>query len=404
MAAPVGHARWRASTKACARACRTRRRRAAEDARGAGRRDGALAEGVTAAATQRSGARVSFDPAATRAAAGSAASPCRSSASACAPFGSTARDGFRRIGRRGVRRGCTPPACAISTPRRSTASASPSIGWARACGSVDRRDDRALDARSAACCGRWPAARRTARAAAHRRSRSRYDYSYDGTLRSLEHSLQRLGTNAIDIVLIHDVNRRWQGDLVEQRYREAMDGAHRALRRAARRRARSRRSASASTTGASCERFAADGDFDCFMLAGRYTLLDHTRARHVHARLRAPRHLGADGGAVQLGHPRHRRDDRARRSSTRRAEPRSCARTQRIEAVCARHGVALAAAALQFPLAHPAVASVVTGMRNAHEVGRQPRALPRAQFPRAFWDELKHEGLIAADAPVPAGA
>jgi D-threo-aldose 1-dehydrogenase len=56
-----------------------------------------------------------------------------------------------------------------------------------------------------------------------------YDYSYDGTMRSIEHSMQRLGTNSLDIVLIHDVNRRWQGDLVEQRYKEAMAGAYKAL-------------------------------------------------------------------------------------------------------------------------------------------------------------------------------
>ncbi|MFI4903113.1 MAG: aldo/keto reductase, partial [Burkholderiales bacterium] len=56
-----------------------------------------------------------------------------------------------------------------------------------------------------------------------------YDYSYDGALRSLEFSLQRLGTNRVDIVLIHDVNRRWQGDRIEERYAEAMAGAYRAL-------------------------------------------------------------------------------------------------------------------------------------------------------------------------------
>jgi D-threo-aldose 1-dehydrogenase len=96
-------------------------------------------------------------------------------------------------------------------------------------------------------------------------------------MRSLEHSLQRLGTNAIDIVLIHDVNRRWQGDLVEQRYAEAMDGAHRAL-------VELRAAGAIKAFGVGVNdwsilmRFAADGDFDCFMLAGRYTLLDHTRS------------------------------------------------------------------------------------------------------------------------------
>jgi D-threo-aldose 1-dehydrogenase len=77
-------------------------------------------------------------------------------------------------------------------------------------------------------------------------------------------------------------------------------------------------------------------------------------------------------------------------------------RTQRIEAVCARHRVALAAAALQFPLAHPAVASVVTGMRSASEAA-QNLAHCAAPIPAAFWDELKHERLIASHAPVGSG-
>ena len=102
-----------------------------------------------------------------------------------------------------------------------------------------------------------------------------FDYSYDGALRSLDAQLQRLGTNRIDIALMHDVNRRWQGDLVEQRYAEAMSGAYRAL-------AELRDAGVIKAIGVGVNdweillRFAADGDFDCFMLAGRYTLLDHT--------------------------------------------------------------------------------------------------------------------------------
>jgi len=75
--------------------------------------------------------------------------------------------------------------------------------------------------------------------------------------------------------------------------------------------------------------------------------------------------------------------------------------TKRVEAICARHGVAIAAAALQFPLAHRAVASVVTGMRNRREV-ESNLAHCRARIPGDCWAELKREGLIAADAPVPA--
>jgi D-threo-aldose 1-dehydrogenase len=225
-----------------------------------------------------------------------------------------------------------------------------------------------------------------------------FDYSYDGTLRSLEASLQRLGTNAVDIVLIHDVNRRWQGDLVEQRYREAMEGAHRAL-------CELRAAGTIKAFGVGVNdwqillRFAADGDFDCFMLAGRYTLLDHTsldtfmpecERRHISVLMAAP----FNSGILATG---------ASRGATyfyAEADAQILSRTRRIEAVCARHGVAIAAAALQFPLAHPAVASVVTGMRSAREVDANV-AHCRAPIPGDFWAELKLEGLVDAGAPVP---
>ena len=226
-----------------------------------------------------------------------------------------------------------------------------------------------------------------------------FDYSYDGTLRSLEHSLQRLGTNAVDIVLIHDVNRRWQGDLVEQRYREAMEGAHRALIDL-----RSAGVVKAFGVGVNdwsiLLRFAADGDFDCFMLAGRYTLLDHSalgtfmpdcERRGIAVLMAAPFNSGILATGATPGATYFYTE----------AEAEIVDRTRRIEAVCARHGVALPAAALQFPLAHPAVASVVTGMRSAREVEAN-LAHCAARIPGAFWEELKHEGLIAGEAPVPA--
>jgi D-threo-aldose 1-dehydrogenase len=225
-----------------------------------------------------------------------------------------------------------------------------------------------------------------------------FDYGYDGTLRSLEHSLQRLGTNRIDIALIHDVNRRWQGDLVEQRYREAMDGAHRAL-------VELRDAGVVRAIGVGVNdwsillRFAADGDFDCFMLAGRYTLLDHSALetflpdclrRGISVLMAAPFNSGILATGARTGATYFYTE----------ADADIMARTKRIEAICARHGVALAAAALQFPLAHPAVASVVTGMRNRREVDAN-RAHCEAPIPADFWTELKREALIAAHAPVP---
>jgi len=225
-----------------------------------------------------------------------------------------------------------------------------------------------------------------------------FDYSYDGALRSLDCTLQRLGTNRIDIALLHDVNRRWQGDLVEQRYREAMGGAYRAL-------VELRDAGVIRAIGVGVNdweiqlRFAAEGDFECFMLAGRYTLLDHTaldrfmpdcERRGISVLMAAP----FNSGILATG---------ARPGATFfyvEADAGIMDRTRRIEAVCARQGVDLAAAALQFPLAHPAVASVVTGMRSAAEAARN-LAHVRATIPADFWRELKHEGLIAAGAPTP---
>jgi len=218
-----------------------------------------------------------------------------------------------------------------------------------------------------------------------------YDYSHDATMRSLEASMLRLGTNAIDIVLIHDVNQRWQGDRLEERYAQAMSGAYRALESL-----RAQGAIKAIGVGVNdwsiLERFARDGDFDCFMLAGRYTLLDHTaedsflpmcEQRGIGVLLAAPFNsgilaTGAIPGATYFYQP---------------ADADIVARVRRIEAVCTRHKVALAAAALQFPLRHRAITSVVTGMRDELEA-RSNLGHMQAPIPDALWDDLAREGLI----------
>ena len=218
-----------------------------------------------------------------------------------------------------------------------------------------------------------------------------YDYSYDATMRSLDSSLQRLGTNTIDIVLIHDVNKRWQGERLEERYAQAMHGAHRALDAL-----RAQGVIKAFGVGVNdwsiLERFADDGDFDCFMLAGRYTLLDHTAGesflpmcerRNIGVLMAAPFNsgilaTGAVPGATYFYQP---------------AEGEVVERVKRIEAVCARHRVAIAAAALQFPLRHRAITSVVTGMRDQGEAASNLTHM-RATITEAFWDEMKAEGLL----------
>jgi D-threo-aldose 1-dehydrogenase len=223
-----------------------------------------------------------------------------------------------------------------------------------------------------------------------------YDYTYDATLRSLEDSLVRLDTPRVDIALIHDVNRRWQGDMLEARYKEAMDGAYRAL-------ARLRDEGVIKAIGVGVNdweillRFAGDGDFDCFMLAGRYTLLDHTcvtrfmpecTRRGIAVLAVAP----YNSGILVTG---------ARPGATffyTEAPLEIMQRTRRIEDVCERHGVPLPAAALQLAAFHPAVASVVVGVRNATDLA-QNAAYFAHDIPADFWRELKHDGLLAEEAP-----
>jgi len=224
----------------------------------------------------------------------------------------------------------------------------------------------------------------------------RYDYTYDGTMRSLEDSLVRLDTPRIDIALIHDVNRRWQGDMLEQRYKEAMGGAYRAL-------AKLRDEGVIKAIGVGVNdweillRFAGDGDFDCFMLAGRYTLLDHTcvtrfmpecERRGIAVLAVAP----YNSGILVTG---------ARPGATffyAEASADIMERTRRIEAVCDRHGVPLPAAALQLAAFHPAVASVVVGMRDASDLTQNVAHFAHP-IEADFWRELKDEGLLAHEAP-----
>lgn len=227
---------------------------------------------------------------------------------------------------------------------------------------------------------------------------ARFDYSYSGALQSLEESLERLQIESVDLVLIHDVSPRWHGDALDLRYAQAMEGAYRAL-------VALRSSGVVRAIGvgvndwAILERFARDGDFDCFMLAGRYTLLDHSaldsflpmcQERDIAVLLAAPFNSGllAVGSGAQATYAH--------------APPSEeiLERTARIEAVCKRHGVPLAAAALQFPLAHPAVASVVAGMETPQEVKANLQHCAAA-LSGAFWQELKDAYLISPSAPVP---
>jgi D-threo-aldose 1-dehydrogenase len=227
-----------------------------------------------------------------------------------------------------------------------------------------------------------------------------FDYSYDGAMRSLEDSLQRMGTSHIDIAIIHDVTAKWRGEQFETTYRQAVDGAYKALEKL-----RSEGVISAIGVGVNevetLERFAMDADFDCFMLAGRYTLLDTTALpgllptcvrKSISVLLAAPFHSGILVTGAKPGAKFWYAD----------APPDVLDRVARMERVCAAHGVSLQAAAIQFPLAHPAMGSIAAGYRNPSEVAHALAAC-RARIPADFWAQMKAEELIDAAAPTPAG-
>lgn len=227
-----------------------------------------------------------------------------------------------------------------------------------------------------------------------------YDYSYDGVMRALEQSFERLGVDEIDILYCHDVDIFTHGskEASDRRIREFMEGGYKALLEL-------RDGGVVKAIGAGinewqvAETLARAGDFDLFLLAGRYTLLEqdslesflpYCTEKHIGIVLGGPYNSGilATGprpGAFYNYEP----------------APRPILdRVARIQKVCQAHGVALAEAALAFPLAHPAVVSVIPGGQRPEEVRRNAANL-RVAIPPALWSDLKAEGLLRADAPVP---
>jgi D-threo-aldose 1-dehydrogenase len=227
----------------------------------------------------------------------------------------------------------------------------------------------------------------------------RFDYSYDGTLRSLEHSLLRLGTAAVDIALVHDVDGWTHGEQsVETRIREAQQGACRAL--ADLRAQGVIRAFGIGVNDASvCARFVRETDIDCVLLAGRYSLLEQG-AQDEFLSLAAARGVGVLLGGVFNSGILATGAVAGARYNYRPAPPDVLERVAAMERVCSAHGVALAHAALAFALAHPAIASVVLGAVSPLEV-RCNLAAYAMPVPKALWRDLVAAGLLRADVPVP---
>jgi D-threo-aldose 1-dehydrogenase len=219
-------------------------------------------------------------------------------------------------------------------------------------------------------------------------------------MRSHEHSLHRFGLPRIDILLIHDADA-WSHGPIEgpKRYREAMDGAYRALDKL-----RAEKVIKAIGIGVNdpvyAAKFLREGDFDCMLLAGRYTLLEQPALREV-LPLAAEKGVGVMlGGVFNSGILATGPVPDAKYNYTP-APPETVERVRGIERVCAAHGVPLPTAAMHFSLGGPAVASLVLGAVTPDEVMRNAAAMS-AKVPAALWADLKAERLLDAAAPTPA--
>ncbi|MBN9486884.1 MAG: aldo/keto reductase [Alphaproteobacteria bacterium] len=221
-----------------------------------------------------------------------------------------------------------------------------------------------------------------------------FDYTANGTIRSLEDSQQRMGLTRFDIVYIHDCAEDWHGPTWKERFNEAMTGAAQVLTKM-----RDRGEIRAWGMGLNlvepalaCLEAARP---DIFLIAGRYTLLDHTALERLFPACEAK------GAKVVLGGPYN--SGLLAGGTTFNYKPANkdmVARANAIRAVCERHGTDIKAAALRFCAAHPVVAAVIPGPRTSDEV-RQNAKLMQADVPGALWAELRRAGLLPENAPTP---
>jgi D-threo-aldose 1-dehydrogenase len=215
-----------------------------------------------------------------------------------------------------------------------------------------------------------------------------FDFTYDGVMRSVDESLGRLQLGRIDSLHIHDP---------DDHYDDAIRGAYKALDHL-------RSEGVIQAVGAGMNqaemltRFAREGNFDCFLLAGRYTLLDQIALDEL-LPICVERGIAIIAAGVYnsgiLADPKLG----ARYNYTKAPEP-LLERARKIRAVCDAHDVPLKAAAVQFPLGHPSVSCVVVGCRSVDQLDESLRMF-EVDIPGALWQELKAEGLLRKDAPTP---
>lgn len=224
-----------------------------------------------------------------------------------------------------------------------------------------------------------------------------YDYSADGTKCSIDDSLKRLGVDRIDFVWVHDIAQDFHGDDWLAQFEIARTGAFRAL-------TQMREQGMIKAWGLGVNRVEPcellldldETQPDGFLLAGRYTLLDHARAlqrlmptaaaRRVDIVIGGPYSSGILAGGTHFEYQK--------------APPEIVARVDRIKTLATRYEVPIKAAALQFSLAHPASAAVIPGASRPERIAEDHAAL-KAIIPDDFWREMRRQALVARDAPLP---
>ncbi len=222
-----------------------------------------------------------------------------------------------------------------------------------------------------------------------------YDYGYDAIMRAFEDSLQRLGLDRIDILLAHDIGTFTHGDDNARHFKDLTDGGYRAMDEL-------RRAGHVKAIGLGvnenevCMDALGIGDWDVFLLAGRYTLLEQTPMQDLFPACRAA------GTSIICGGPFNSGVLVGREMWNYAAAPAAVVdRVQALGAVADEFSVPLAAAALQFPLANDIITSVIPGPRNAAEL-QQILDWFNLPIPADFWATLKSRDLLADDIPVPA--
>lgn len=225
-----------------------------------------------------------------------------------------------------------------------------------------------------------------------------FDYSYDGVMRSFEDSLQRMALERMDICFIHDIDVFTRGSEQPEVFEQAMDGAWKALSSL-----KEQGLIKAIGVGVNewevCHSALERRDFDCFLLAGRYTLLEQDSLDKFLPLCEERGAAVVVGGGFNSGILATGAKEGAKYNYAP-APADIMAKVAQIEAVCAEYNVPLPAAALQFVVAHPAVPTFMAGTRTVDQLEQNLKWFSH-EIPAQFWVDLKAKGLLREDAPVP---